>query len=122
MLTELYQALYARLSGLGCPVYAHDCVPPDAPFPFVTLEAAPSLSPGGKGTLTLACWHHTSAAHADRLLLADKLCGLFPSGGVLLTLNAGVAVITPSGSAACLSRSTARGESLQLTLRVYPRR
>lgn len=122
MLTDLYQALCSRLHAAGCPVYADDCVPPDASFPFITLRAEPSLSPGGKGMLTLSCWHHSCTAHADRLVLADRLLELFPAGGMLLTLPDALAVITPGAAAACGMQASARGISLPFCLRIYPRR
>lgn len=122
MLTDLYRDLCSRLAAVDCPVYADDCVPTNAPFPFVTLKAEPSLSPGGKGTLTLSCWHHSASAHADRLALADRLLACFPPGGLLLTLPGGMAVITPAGPAGCARQDSARGCAISFSLRYYPRR
>ena len=93
MLTELYRQLTALLAEAGYPAWSVDAVPPDAPFPFVTLQVRPAASLHGLGRVTLTGWLRGPCRHADRLALADALLRLVPSGGLKLPLTDGLAVL-----------------------------
>lgn len=93
MLTALYQQLCSLLADAGYPAYAADTVPPDAPFPFVTVEARPASTLHGTGRVTLTGWMRSGSRHADRLALADALLKLVPPGGRKLPLTGGMAVL-----------------------------
>lgn len=93
MLTALYRQLTALLDAAGYPAWAADAVPPDAAFPFVTLDIRPAASPLGTGRVTLTGWLRGPARHADRLALADTLLKLVPPGGLKLPLEGGLAVM-----------------------------
>jgi len=93
VLTELYSQLVALLAEAGCSAYAADAVPPDAAFPFVTIEARVAATLHGTGRVTLTGWVHGNARHADRLALGDALLKIVPSGGRKLPLTGGYALL-----------------------------
>lgn len=93
MLTELYRQLTALLATAGYPAWAADAVPPDAVFPYVTMEVRAPASPFGVGRVTLTGWLRGPVRHADRLAMADTLLKLVPGGGLKLPLGGGLAVL-----------------------------
>lgn len=93
MLTDLYAQLCALLSQAGYTAWAADAVPPDADFPFVTLEVRPAASLHGTGRVTLTGWLRGPARHTDRLAMADTLLKLVPAGGLKLPGPGGLALL-----------------------------
>ena len=55
MLTEIYRRLTALLASAGFTAWAADAVPPDAAFPYVTMEIIPAASLHRLGRVTLTC-------------------------------------------------------------------
>ena len=93
MMQSLYRQLCALLADAGYTAYVADAVPPDAAFPFVTVDARPSPSVLGTGRLTLTGWLRSDCRHADRLAMADALLRLVPPGGRKLLSEGGLAVL-----------------------------
>lgn len=94
MLTALYRQLTALLTQAGCRAWAANAVPPEAAFPFVTLEIRPAARLHGVGTVTLTGWLAKPCRHADRLALADTLLRLVPPAGLTLSPDGGLALMT----------------------------
>lgn len=113
MLTSLYQALVSHLAALEVPVYEADCVPQGQTFPYVTMHAEPSALPDQPGQLTLTAWCCGESAHADRLLLGDKLLQLLPGRGTALAFTGGKATMRMTSDHAVPLRS---GEALGIQL------
>lgn len=93
MLQTLYQRLTALVQEAGYPCWAADAVPPDAAFPFVTVEVRPAATMHGLGRVTLTGWLRGPCRHADRLALADALLRLVPPGGMKIPLPGGLALM-----------------------------
>ena len=93
MMTELYRELAALLAKVGYSAWAADAVPPDATFPFVTMEIRPAASLHGLGRVTLTGWLRGPCRHADRLALADALLKLIPPAGLKLPMGGGLALL-----------------------------
>lgn len=94
MLTALYRQLTTLLTQAGYRVWAADAVPPEAEFPFVTLEIRPATRLHGVGTVTLTGWLAKPGRHAERLALADALLKLVPSAGLKLASDSVPALLT----------------------------
>lgn len=121
MLSQLHQLLYAQLSALGYAVYAADCVPDDARFPYLTFQAEPSADPDGMGCVTLTAWCRSTAAHSERMAFGDLLMQVVPSAGLPLWLDGGLAVCWRQQQAA-ISYPAAKGAlgvRVQHDLRLY---
>ncbi|MBQ7850201.1 MAG: hypothetical protein IJ343_10795 [Clostridia bacterium] len=97
MLTALYQVLCQRLSEAGFTVFAEDCVPGDAAFPFVTLRIDASAPLQDGGAVILTGWLRSNAPHRDRLAMADALLRLVPGAGLKLPLAGGLALLHQGG-------------------------
>lgn len=93
MMQSLYQQICALVAAAGYTAWAADAVPPDAAFPFVTVDARPAGNLHGTGRLTLTGWLRSDSRHADRLAMADALLRLVSPGGTKLSLEDGLAVI-----------------------------
>lgn len=113
MLTSLYQALVSHLAALEVPVYDADCIPQGQTFPYVTMHAEPGGRPDQPGQLTLTAWCCGESAHADRLLLGDRLLTLLPGQGTVVSFSGGKATLRMTGSHAVPLRS---GEALGIQL------
>lgn len=94
MLTELTHRLMEALSAARLTVWAADAVPPDAAFPFVTVEIAPAASLHDLGRVTLTGWPDKPCSMAQRLAMADALLALVPPAGLKLPLEDGLALLT----------------------------
>lgn len=94
MLTEIYRRLTALLASAGFTAWAADAVPPDAAFPYVTMEIIPAANLHGLGRVTLTGWPAQGCGMARRLSMADDLLALVPPAGLKLPLAGGLALLT----------------------------
>lgn len=94
MLTELYRRLTALLAEAGFTAWAADAVPPDAAFPYVTMEIIPGGGLHSPGRLVLTGWPAKSCSMARRLAMADALFAIVPPAGLKLHLESGLALLT----------------------------
>jgi len=115
VLSDLIQALISRLSPLDAPIYQADCVPANAPCPYITLSAAAPLGDTA-GAFTLTVWHSTNAG---RIALAEEIIALLPRRGLTLPLPSGHAVIT-GGTSAFLKEGPLPALRMTWKLRLYP--
>lgn len=115
MLTELIQALIARLAAANVPLYLADCVPEEAALPYVTLAAVLPLG-DGSGTLTLTAWHTTNAG---RIALAEDLAALLPPRGTYLPLGSGAATLH-TGTVSPIHEAPLLGLRMVWKLRCFP--
>lgn len=120
MLTELYQALSAQLSGLNVPLYLADCIPADAPFPRLTAAISAPLSPGETGALTLTLWCCSNTANTERFRLTEALADLLPARGIRIPLTAGTCTLRLKAGPAFISSQEALGAKTVWALRCYP--
>ncbi len=120
----LHRLLAAQFGVLDLPVYLPDCVPADARFPYLTLRIDAPQALTRAGMVSVTCWCRGSAAHENRLALADKLIRLVPTGGLPLWLEDGLAVLWPSGQGAVSwpEGEGVRGVNLPFDLTYYPNR
>lgn len=120
MLSAIFSALIARLSPLGFPVYAADCVPEGAAFPYMTAEVAAPLAPGTAGSLTLTAWIQSGAAHSERIALAENLHALLPARGTWLAADSGALTLVGDGPIRCVQDGPLLGAQSRWTLRFFP--
>lgn len=120
-MTVLYQYLCDRLSHFGYTAWAADAVPPDAPFPYVTLRILPPAPMQGSGRIEVTGWHRSSCPHRDRLAMADALLKIVPGAGLKVKMGSSMAVIHPADRlAAEWPESTGMlGVRILYSLRIY---
>ena len=120
MLTELYRRMTALLAEAGFTAWAADAVPPDAAFPFVTMEITPAGSMHALGRVVLTGWPGKTCSMARRLAMADALYAIVPSAGLKLPLENGLALLTRCSRAEMqwVESGGATGVRIPLELRV----
>lgn len=123
MLTDMYRQLTALLEAAGFTAYAEDAVPPDAPFPFVTMRLEAPAPMQGSGAIVLTGWTRGGSRHRDRLAMADALLRLVPGAGLTLPLENGLAILRRADrlSVSWPESQGALGAQVQHALRIYGR-
>lgn len=120
MLSALFRALSAHLSGLDLPLYQADCVPAGAAFPYLTAAFSAPLSAGETGALTLTLWCCGDPANADRFRLSEALAELLPARGIRIPLTAGTYTLRLKAGPAFIASQEALGAKTVWALRCYP--
>lgn len=120
MLTDLYQALSARLSGIGAPLYLADCVPAGTAFPYLTAAMSVPLSPGEAGAITLTLWCHGDAANVERFRLSEMLAEQLPARGIRIVLTGGACTLRLKAGPTPVRSQEALGMKTVWALRCYP--
>ena len=120
MLSELFRALSALLSGLDAPLYQADCVPAGAAFPYLTVTMSTPLTPDAAGALTLTLWCHGDAANTERFRLSETLAEHLPSRGLRLSLPSGACTMRLKSGPTPLCSQEALGMKTVWALRCYP--
>lgn len=120
MMTELFAALCRLFDGIGTGVFLADCVPQGQPLPYLTLEASPAPDGTSRLDVTLWCSGH---ANAERLALCDTLLTLIPAGGLRITGENTLAVLSRAKNAGvrCQTSADALWLTLPLELQTFPR-
>lgn len=116
----IVRALLAHLQNQGMPVYLADAVPQGEAFPYMTVEAEVPLTARDPGHIRLTIWCAGDHANAARFALHTSLVSNFPTRGMCLPTEAGLAVLIPQGEACCVQSGMTRGATLPLSLRLYP--
>ena len=120
MLTELFQALTALLSGLDAPLYHADSVPAGAAFPYLTAAFSSPLSAGEAGALTLTLWCRGGDANAQRFRLSEELAQLLPARRLRIPLSEGVFTLRLKVGPTFVASQEALGAKTVWALRCYP--
>lgn len=122
MLTDLMNRLHTLLEAASCPVYLADSVPPDAAFPYMTMQVEPAVHPGCGSPLTLTAWHCSGTSNTDRFALADTLLTLIPASGLRIPLESGVACLyrARGKGVSCVRSTNALGLTMPMMLYLCP--
>lgn len=121
MLISLYQALALHLAALQLPLFQEGCIPQGQCFPYLSMTLDVPPAPDIPGTLSLTVWCAGSAAHQQRLALAEQLLEALPARGVRLEIPQGCAVVHAGSRAAqCVGDAGCLGARLTWKLSFFP--
>lgn len=93
-MTELMRTLALFWGQFGVPAYMVSNVPAGAQLPYITYEVSePQFN--GTAVLTAYNWHRRDeiSANRDRAELMDKIATALPTGGLMVAVGAGFALL-----------------------------